>query len=228
MSTLPTRTDQIADSTHLLAADVSAVVAELMPDLVRVRRDLHTHPELGFNEVRSTAAVIAELTAAGVAVDTFEGTGLTAEIGASDPAYRIALRADLDALPIAERTGLPFSSVNEGIAHACGHDVHTTVVLGAGLALKRLEQDLIRRRTAVRLVFQPAEEIVPGGAHTAVKEHALDGVDQVFALHCDPSIDVGTVGLKVGAITAACDSVRVRLSGRGGHTSRPHLTGDLT
>ncbi|XAS77667.1 amidohydrolase [Dermatophilaceae bacterium Sec6.4] len=223
MSTLPTRST-VSELPEL----ISATVANALPELVRFRRDLHTHPELGYNEVRTTAAVIEALQSAGIEVNTFHGTGLTAEIGARNPSHRIALRADLDALPVAERTGLEFSSVNEGIAHACGHDVHTTVVLGAGLVLKTFEQHLIDRDTAVRLVFQPAEEIVPGGAHTAVKEHALEGVDQVFALHCDPSIDVGTVGLKVGAITAACDAIRVRLSGKGGHTSRPHLTGDLT
>ncbi|WP_307864669.1 amidohydrolase [Allobranchiibius sp. CTAmp26] len=224
MSSLPTRNSAAFDLPQLVATTVQ----ELTPELVRIRRALHSDPELGFNEVRTTTRVVEALAAAGIEPHTFEGTGLTAEIGAAQPSYRVALRADLDALPIAERTGLDFSSTNDGIAHACGHDVHTSVVLGAGLTLKRFEQELIERDMAVRLVFQPAEEVVPGGAHTAVKEHALDDVDQVFALHCDPSIDVGTVGLKVGAITAACDAIRVRLSGRGGHTSRPHLTGDLT
>lgn len=224
VSSLPTRNSAAFDLPRLVATTVQ----ELTPELVRIRRALHIDPELGFNEVRTTTRVVEALAAAGIESHTFEGTGLTAEIGATHPSYRIALRADLDALPIAERTGLAFSSINDGIAHACGHDVHTTVVLGAGLTLKRFEHELIERDMAVRLVFQPAEEIVPGGAHTAVKEHALDDVDQVFALHCDPSIDVGTVGLKVGPITAACDAIRVRLSGRGGHTSRPHLTGDLT
>jgi len=224
VSTLPTRSDTVFN----LSSRIAQTVQELTAELVGIRRDLHAHPELGFNEVRSTARVTQVLHSAGIEVSTFEGTGLTAEIGSSNPSYRVALRADLDALPVAERTGLDFSSTIDGIAHACGHDVHTTVVLGAGLTLKRFEQELIDRDIAVRLVFQPAEEMVPGGAHTAVKEHALDEVDQVFALHCDPSIDVGTVGLKVGAITAACDAIRVRLTGRGGHTSRPHLTGDLT
>jgi amidohydrolase len=141
---------------------------------------------------------------------------------------RIALRADLDALPLEEATGLPFASKNLGACHACGHDVHTVGLLGAGLALKALEEELVAQHVGVRLLFQPAEETIPGGAHAVMEQGGLEGVDRVLALHCDPSIDVGTVGLRVGPITAASDSVHVTLTGRGGHTSRPHLTQDLT
>jgi amidohydrolase len=115
----------------------------------------------------------------------------------------------------------------DGVAHACGHDVHTAALVGAGLALADVHRDspLPGR---VRLLFQPAEEVIPGGAVDLVALGALEGVDALFAVHCDPSIDVGTVGLREGAITAAADRVTIHLSGRGGHTSRPHLTEDLT
>jgi amidohydrolase len=114
------------------------------------------------------------------------------------------------------------------VAHACGHDLHTTVVLGAGLALATQADALARAGLGVRLIFQPAEEVIPGGAHEVIDGGWLNGVDEVFALHSDPSRDVGEVGLLVGPITAASDSVEVTLKGHGGHTSRPHLTQDLT
>ena len=144
------------------------------------------------------------------------------------PPRRIALRADIDALPIREQTGLDFASRTDGVSHACGHDVHTTALIGAALALRSIEDRLVAAGIGARLVFQPAEEVMPGGAEDVVAQDGLVGVDRIFALHCDPALDVGQVGLRVGAITAAADQVEVTLSGRGGHTSRPHLTQDLT
>jgi amidohydrolase len=139
----------------------------------------------------------------------------------------VALRADLDALPVEDRTTDPWRSTVQGVAHACGHDVHTAALLGAGLALQRLHQEA-PYGGGVRLLFQPAEEVMPGGALEVIAAGALDNVTHAFGLHCDPSLDVGHVGLRVGPITGAADSVHVRLTGGGGHTSRPHLTEDLT
>jgi amidohydrolase len=207
---------------------VCASVDQLAPTLLEVQRDLHAHPELSRSEFRTTATVRERLEEAGITVRPLPVTGLVAELGAEQPAYRVAIRADLDALPVGERTGLEWSSTTEGIAHACGHDVHVAAVLGAGLALKAHEDGLRERGIAVRLLFQPAEEVIPGGAIDLIAADALEAVDAVFAVHCDPSIDVGSVGLREGAITAAADRVTVHLSGRGGHTSRPHLTEDLT
>jgi amidohydrolase len=138
----------------------------------------------------------------------------------------VALRADLDALPIDDEKDVDYRSSVPGVAHACGHDVHTAVVLGAGLGLARLAAsgELPGR---VRLVFQPAEEVLPGGALVALAAGALDGARRVFALHCDPLVDAGSIAVRVGPITAACDSITVRLSGPGGHTARPQLTVDL-
>ena len=215
-------------STNPLLDAVCASLDSIAPELVELQRDLHSHPELSRSEVRTTARVAELLETAGVHVERLPGTGLVADLGAEQPAYRVALRADLDALPVGERSGLAWASTTEGICHACGHDVHVAAALGAGLALKRHEDALRERGIGVRLLFQPAEEVIPGGAVDLVAHGALDGVDAVFAVHCDPSIDVGTVGLREGAITAAADRVTVHLSGHGGHTSRPHLTEDLT
>ena len=208
------------------ASAIDEAVDLLEDELVRFRRDLHMHPELAWAETRTTERVADRLAEAGIAVQLLPKSGLVAQVG-SDDGPVIALRADLDALPVDDRTEDPWQSRFEGVAHACGHDVHTTALLGAGLALHRLhEQD--RFEGGVRLLFQPAEEIMPGGAFEMLAAGALDGVTRAFGLHCDPSLDVGSVGLRVGPITGAADSLRVRLRGSGGHTSRPHLTQDLT
>jgi amidohydrolase len=206
---------------------VGETVAALEDELIAFRRDLHAHPEPARAEARTTSRVAARLSAAGVRVRTLSGTGLVADIGPVDPAYRVALRADLDALPVAERTGLPFASQSEGFCHACGHDVHLAAVLGAGLALQEHAHRLAAQGTGVRLIFQPAEEVTPGGALDVIEQGGIEGVDAIFSIHCDPTLDVGRVGLRDGPITAATDGVTVTLGGRGGHTSRPHLTQDL-
>lgn len=216
-----------ASATATLIDRLAAQVTALEPELIEVRRHFHQHPEIAFQEHHTTQRVRDTLVAAGICVREFDGTGLVAEVGPAQPSFRSALRADLDALPIPERTGLEFASRSANICHACGHDVHTSAVLGAALAMKKHEDELTELGTAVRFIFQPAEEVVPGGAHTVLEERALDGVDRVFAVHCDPHIDVGTVGLAAGPITAACDGIHVMVSGRGGHTSRPHLTQDV-
>src|SRR5699024_6807589 len=152
------------------------------------------------------------------------GTGLTCDIGPAEAdGTRIALRADMDALPMTEATGLPFASRTPGAAHACGHDAHTAILLGTGLALAEVPA----LQQGVRLLFQPAEEVMPGGALDAIAAGALQGVSRIYGLHCDPRLRAGTVGLRTGAITSAADIVEVRLSSPGGHTSRPHLTADL-
>ena len=212
---------------HLLD-EICAGIESLRAELVEFQRDLHAHPELSRGETRTTERVVQRLRAAGIAVRELQGSGLVADIGAEQPAYRVALRADLDALPVGERSGLPWASTTEGICHACGHDVHVAAAVGAGLALKASEAGLRERGLAVRLLFQPAEEVIPGGAVDVIAQGGLEGVDAVFAVHCDPTLDIGSVGLREGAITAAADRVTVHVIGRGGHTSRPHLTEDLT
>ncbi|RAJ71719.1 amidohydrolase [Streptomyces sp. Amel2xB2] len=205
----------------------------LREELVAFRRDLHMHPELGNQEFRTTAAIKARLEAAGLRPRTLPmGTGLICDVhpGLAERwdgvRPMLALRADIDALPIPDTKSVPYRSTVPDRAHACGHDVHTTVVLGAGLVLADLARAGHLTRS-VRLLFQPAEEVLPGGATDAIDGGALDGVGRILAVHCDPRVDAGRIGLRPGAITSACDRIEVSLSGPGGHTARPHLTTDL-
>lgn len=198
-------------------------LAVLSDELVELRRDLHAQPELSWHEARTTARVAERLAAAGIEALPLPKGGLVADIGDSGPI--VALRADLDALPVQDLTTDPWVSTVDGVAHACGHDVHTAALLGAGLALAEEAAGLPGR---VRLLFQPAEEVMPGGAMEVVASGVLSEVSHIYALHCDPSLDVGVLGLREGPITGAADALTVRLTGRGGHTSRPHLTQDLT
>ncbi|MGV8965925.1 MAG: amidohydrolase [Cellulomonas sp.] len=215
-----------------MPADVALLTelaSSLSAELIAIRRDLHAHPEVARTELRTTRIVADRLRLAGLAPKLLPGTGLVCDIGpgpATSGRRRIALRADLDALRLQDTTGLPWRSTVAGMAHACGHDVHTTIVLGAGIVLA----DLAARgalTTGVRLIFQAAEEVQPGGSLDAISAGALDGVGQIFALHCDPRVDVGFIGTRIGPITSASDEVTVTLTGSGGHTSRPHLTGDV-
>jgi amidohydrolase len=190
-------------------------------DLVDVRRHLHAHPELGFNEHGTTKFLVDQLISAGLKPRVLpRGTGLVVDIG-SGP-RTIALRADIDALPLPDLKDVSYRSTTDGVCHACGHDAHTTVALGAALALAQAPQLPGR----IRVIFQPAEELM-GGAREVIAAGELDDVEAAFALHCDGHLDVGKVGIKTGSITAACDLVDVRISGPGGHTARPHLTVDL-
>ncbi|MDQ1697294.1 MAG: hypothetical protein QOJ03_2647 [Frankiaceae bacterium] len=206
-------------------AAIVGFVAEQHQRLVGLRRDIHTHPELGRHEFRTTTLLAEALMAAGLAPAPLPGgTGLICDIG-QRPAT-VGLRADLDALPISDGKDVPYRSTVEGVCHACGHDVHIAVVLGAGLVLARLAA-AGELTIGVRLVFQPAEEVIPGGALDVIDAGGLDGLERMYAVHCDPAIEVGRIGLRVGAVTSATDSLEVRLSGPGGHTARPHRTADL-
>ncbi|AEW96137.1 MULTISPECIES: amidohydrolase [Streptomycetaceae] len=199
---------------------------ERYDELVAFRRDLHMHPEISREEFRTTAAIWSRLEKAGLRPREVPcGTGLICDIGDAD-GPRLALRADIDALPLPDTKNVPYRSTEPGRAHACGHDVHTTCVLGAGLVLADLAREG-RLATPVRLIFQPAEEIMPGGALDMVKADVLDGVGRILAVHCDPKVEVGRIGLRTGSITSACDRLELSMDGPGGHTARPHLTTDL-
>ncbi|MGN9759468.1 M20 family metallopeptidase [Streptomyces sp. SD31] len=204
----------------------------LRAELIEFRRDLHMHPELGNQEFRTTAAIKARLEKAGLQPRVLAiGTGLICDIGdvgESDGGRpMLALRADIDGLPIPDtKSECPYRSTVPDRAHACGHDVHTAVVLGAGLVLAELHKRGQLPRP-VRLLFQPAEEVLPGGAADVIECGVLEGVGQILALHCDPKVDAGKIGLRQGAITSACDRLEIALDGPGGHTARPHLTTDL-
>ncbi|GBQ00274.1 amidohydrolase [Streptomyces spongiicola] len=200
----------------------------LRTELIAFRRDLHMHPELGNQEFRTTAAIRTRLEAAGLRPQVLStGTGLVCDVGADRVRPMLALRADIDGLPIPDtKAGVPYRSTVPDRAHACGHDVHTTVVLGAGLVLADLDRQGLLPHP-VRLIFQPAEEVLPGGAADAIESGVLDGVGRIIAVHCDPRVDAGRIGLRAGPITSACDRLEITLDGPGGHTARPHLTTDL-
>jgi amidohydrolase len=190
-------------------------------DVVALRRDLHAHPELAFAETRTTSVIMSTLDSFGLAARVMpDGTGVICDLGLDGPL--VALRADIDALPLADEKTVPYRSTVEGVCHGCGHDAHTAILLAAAGALA--SRSLPGR---VRLVFQPAEESVPGGALSAIAAGALEGVSKIFALHCDPRLETGQIGVRAGAITAACDQLEVQLFGEGGHTARPHLTQDV-
>lgn len=208
-----------------------ALPAALEAELIAFRRDLHMHPELGNQEFRTTAAIKERLEREGLAPRVLPaGTGLICDIGVDSdgtpPGPMLALRADIDALPIPDTKTVPYRSVVPDRAHACGHDVHTVVVLGAGILLAGLAREGLLPRP-VRLIFQPAEEVLPGGATDAIEAGVLDGVGRIIGVHCDPRVEVGRIGLRQGAITSACDRLEISLDGPGGHTARPHLTTDL-
>jgi amidohydrolase len=206
-----------------LSTCTDAWLAAHQTDLVEWRRHLHRYPELGRQEFATTQFVADRLADAGLNPKVLPaGTGLTCDLGPEDRP-RIALRADIDALPMAERTGAPYSSTMPNVAHACGHDAHTAILLGTALTLASAPQLPV----GVRLIFQAAEELMPGGAIDAVAAGALNGVSRIFALHCDPRLAVGRVAVKAGPITSAADRMEIVLHSPGGHTSRPHLTADL-
>jgi len=192
-------------------------------DLVEWRRHIHRYPELGRQEYATTQFVAERLADAGLNPKVLPGgTGLICDLG-PDHQPRVALRADLDALPMAERTGAPYASTMPNVAHACGHDAHTAILLGTALALASVPELPV----GVRLIFQAAEELMPGGAIDAIAAGALTGVSRIFALHCDPRLEAGKVAVRHGPITSAADWVEITLYSPGGHTSRPHLTADL-
>jgi len=194
-------------------------------ELVAIRRHIHAHPELSYQEFETAALVARELAVAGLSPRVLpDGNGVICDIGEGDRV--IAFRADLDALPLHDTKDVPYRSTKPQAAHACGHDVHTTVLLGLGLALAQLaERGELPGR--VRLIFQPAEETVPSGAPVMITAGALKDVAAIFALHCYPQLPAGLVGVRSGPFTAAADTVEVKLTGPGGHTARPHLTADL-
>ena len=217
--------DGVTEGTEMAAKQppwLARTLAERTDELIAFRRDVHRHPELARRELRTTASITRVLTAAGIAYRVLPGgSGVIAEVGSGDRI--VGLRGDIDALPLQEESGADFASEVPGVSHACGHDVHTTCLLGAALALSAAPALPGR----VRLVFQPAEEVMPGGAHEVIDAGGMAGVERIFALHCDPRLQVGRIGLRLGPITSTADMVDLTVTGRGGHTARPHLTADL-
>jgi amidohydrolase len=193
---------------------------KLAPRLLEIRRHIHSHPELSGQEYQTAAYVAGVLSSSGLHVQEGIGkTGVIAELTSTGEDPRIlAIRTDMDALPIQERTSLDFASKETGIMHACGHDVHTTVGLGTAMVLSRLSELLPGK---VRFLFQPAEEIAQGAAWM-VKDGAMEDVSAILGVHVFPSIPGGCIGLRYGALTAAADDLEITIIGESGHGARPH------
>lgn len=197
--------------------DAASAIA---PWIVSVRRELHAIPELMFEEHKTSAALQKHLKAMGVPFKHYAITGLVATIGSGSP--KVVLRSDIDALPVAEPEGLPFRSGHEGRMHACGHDGHMSMLLGAAKLLKAKEKEL---KGTVLLVFQPAEEGGAGG-DVMIKEGAIEGASAAFGMHVMPSVPTGSVALRRGTIMAGALSFEITVRGRGGHAALPHLNVD--
>ncbi|HLP90704.1 MAG TPA: M20 family metallopeptidase [Nostocaceae cyanobacterium] len=199
---------------------IKDLATTLAPRLVEIRRHLHAHPELSGQEYQTAAFVAGVLSSSGLHVEEGVGkTGVVGEIQGNYPNHPVlAIRTDMDALPIQERTGLEFASRTEGIMHACGHDVHTTVGLGTAMVLAEIAAELGGK---VRFLFQPAEEIAQG-ANWMVENGAMKDVAAIFGLHVFPSIPAGSVGIRYGALTAAADDLEIVILGESGHGARPH------
>ncbi|NND76467.1 MAG: amidohydrolase [Ilumatobacter sp.] len=202
-------------------------LAEHSAGLIALRRNIHAHPELSGAEHATTELVRERLELAGLTPRIFAiGTGLACDLrpDGADGRPVLALRADLDALAMDDEKDVPYRSQVAGASHACGHDVHTAVVLGTAMYFANHRDEL---PGPLRLLFQPAEERVPGGALDVIADGGLDGVDAIVGVHCEPKLDVGVIGVKSGSISSAADMLEIRLSGPGGHTARPELTVNL-
>jgi amidohydrolase len=195
------------------------------PRLIEIRRDIHAHPELAFEEVRTAGVVAAELARMGIPHQTgIAKTGVVGLIQGGRPGPVLAIRADMDALPIQETTGLPFASQNAGLMHACGHDIHTTTLLGVAEVLKDLAPQLAG---TVKLVFQPAEEAI-GGMRAMIAEGVMDGpkIDMALGFHNHPDMPAGQFGFSRGHALAAADGFSITIHGKSGHAAFPHTAID--
>ncbi len=202
---------------------IRAIAERIEPGLIEVRRDIHAHPELAFEEVRTAGVVARELTRLGVPHTT--GIGLTGVVGVIQggrPGPTLAIRADMDALPILEQTGLPYASQTPGLMHACGHDIHTTTLLGVAAVLQELAPQIAG---TVKLIFQPAEEAI-GGAERMIAEGVLEGVDTALGFHNYPGLPVGRFGFCRGPALAAADTFEITVHGKSGHAAHPYSAVD--
>ena len=204
-----------------LSAQIDAWFTHHRDEVIEWRRHLHAHPEVSHNEFDTTAFIADKLTEHGLEPVLFPKTGLYVDLGPAT-GERLAFRADIDALRVEETTGLPFASLTPGISHACGHDIHTTISLALACALAQVDLPF-----GVRIIFQPAEEVMDGGAPDVISWGGLNDVACIYAVHAEPKLRVGQIGVRTGAITSAADVIRITVTGPGGHTSRPHLTADV-
>jgi amidohydrolase len=207
---------------------IKELANRIYPEAVDIRRHLHRNPELSFMEYLTSEYIGSLLKSKGISCRTgVAKTGIIARLEGKNPGRKtIALRAELDALPVHEETGQPYASVNEGVMHACGHDVHAACLLGAGMILNEIKDNF---EGTVLLIFQPGEEKAPGGARLILDEGALDNPvpELIIAQHVLPSLPVGTLGFKPGIYMASSDEIYIKITGKGGHAAMPHKTTDV-
>jgi amidohydrolase len=199
----------------------------LAPDFISIRHHLHAHPELSYQEFETSAFIQQQLRSFGIPFTVMAETGVVGIIEGKNPAAKvIALRADIDALPIQEENDVPYRSTRPGVMHACGHDVHTTCLLGAAKILHELKNEW---EGTVKLIFQPGEERNPGGASLLIKEGVLTNApvpQAIYGLHVHPQLAIGQLSFRGGQVMASADEIYITIRGKGGHAAAPHLTAD--
>lgn len=210
----------------MLKEKIKSLAQQYADECIAIRHHLHAHPELSYQEYQTSAFVQQKLQSWGIPFTIMAQTGVVATIQGNEPQSRtIALRADMDALPIQEQNEMSYKSQNAGIMHACGHDVHTTCLLGAAKILQTTKNDL---QGTIRLIFQPGEERNPGGASIMIKEGVLTNpVPQgIVGMHVNPSLQVGKLSFRKGRVMASADELYITIKSKGGHAAAPHLTAD--
>lgn len=199
------------------------LMKKLEPEYIKIRRYLHQHPELSYQEFKTTEFIKNELAKYGIeTMNNGKYTGVIGILKGAQPGKTVALRADIDALPIEEATGLEFASLNKGCCHACGHDLHMTALLAAARLLSTYKEKL---HGTIKFFFQPAEEKL-GGSETIINNGFLDDVDAVFGIHTWPDVPEGSIGIKKGPMMAGSDSFKITINAPGGHAAHPHKTPD--
>lgn len=210
----------------MLQERIKQLAATYAEEFRNVRHHLHTHPELSYKEFETSAFIQSKLTEWGIPFKVLASTGVVGLIEGKNPSSRvIALRGDMDALPIVEENVVSYKSQNAGVMHACGHDVHTTCMLGASKILNDLKDEW---EGTVKLIFQPGEERNPGGASLLIKEGVLENPKPqgIVALHVNPSLEVGKLSFRKGRVMASADEIYITIKSKGGHAAAPHLTAD--
>jgi amidohydrolase len=200
---------------------IKALAKENVAEVIQIRRHLHAHPELSFNEVKTAEFILAELKKLPISsVKRMTQTGIVAYIEGKKPGKTIALRADMDALPIEEKNDVPYKSTVSGVMHACGHDVHSASLLGTARILSKLKDEW---EGTVELIFQPGEERLPGGASLMIKEGVLENPspESIYGQHVFPTLEAGKVGFCGGTYMASCDEIFLTIKGKGGHAAMP-------
>lgn len=208
-----------------VSAHIKEIASSIFPDIVSVRKWLHMHPELSFKEKETSKYICSILKKNNIYfVNNIGGYGIVATVKGKNPDSKvIAFRADMDALPIEEQNEVDYKSIYKGVMHACGHDVHTSILIGAAIIINKLKEHL---EGTIKFIFQPAEEKLPGGASLMIKDGVLNNpkVDKIIALHVFPEMEVGFLGFREGKYMAACDELEVTIKAKGGHAALPEKT----